>query len=253
MMRRLALFCFGLCYLALAANSQAAEIANQRSLGFSPDGRYFAFMQWGVSDGLGAPYGDVFILEVAENSWVGGSPIRFAITDEAEVNQIWETEDNPALWAHDQVLEQAEPHLQALHISQNDPGILLLRRTIYDRSAPADLVRFSVFPTSIQDHTLRLSQRQVSSDCDYQNRSPRIFTLVLEADGAPPRTLQADSQLPESRGCALGYRIHDVILHRPSFDDPAALVVIIAYSLPGFEGDDVRFLAVSANVDGFRW
>jgi len=226
---------------------QAAERARQQTLGFSPDGQHYAFIQWGVGDGLGDPYADIFVLDVPSNSWMPGSPIRLRVP-EAEVEALWNSTDDPAQWAYDEALARAQPLLSASGIDRAETGTMLVRRTVFDRSAPADAVRFTVAPNSVRDYTLRLSQERIESDCDYMGRQPQIFTLILESSGNPPLTLQQDTALPESRGCALGYRIHDVIMHRESFDGPASLVVLLAYSLPGFEGDDIRYLAVSART-----
>ncbi|MEQ9812956.1 MAG: DUF2259 domain-containing protein [Azospirillaceae bacterium] len=230
-----------------AGAAHGAERARQQTLGFSPDGLRFAFIQWGVGDGLGDPYADVFVLDVPSNSWLSGSPIRIRVP-ESEVDALWNSTDDPAQWAYDQALAEAQPLLEASGIVRTDTGTMLVRRTVFDRSAPADMVRFTVAPNSVRDYTIRLTQDQIDNDCDYMDRQPRIFSLILESSSNPPLTLQEDTGLPESRGCALGYRIHDVIMHRETFDGPASLVVLLAYSLPGFEGDDIRYLAVSART-----
>ena len=59
-----------LCASALSA--LAADGAFLDIIGYSPDSRYFAFEQYGVQDGSGFPYADIFIVDLASNSWVKG-------------------------------------------------------------------------------------------------------------------------------------------------------------------------------------
>jgi hypothetical protein len=51
-------------------------------LGFSADGGVFAFEQYGVQDGSGFPYAERFYIDVDNDSWLPGTPIRVRIDDE---------------------------------------------------------------------------------------------------------------------------------------------------------------------------
>ena len=65
-----------------ALTAQAGDTAERRIIGFSDDGKYFAFEQFGVQDGSGFPYSEVFILDTGEDRWVGGSPYRTRLEEE---------------------------------------------------------------------------------------------------------------------------------------------------------------------------
>ncbi len=67
----------------LAAPAFAGDAANFAALGFSADGRYFGYEEFGVQDGSGFPYSNIFILDVTEDKWVGGSPFRVRLEDES--------------------------------------------------------------------------------------------------------------------------------------------------------------------------
>ncbi|MDB5540970.1 MAG: hypothetical protein JWQ89_2697, partial [Devosia sp.] len=70
--------------LALAAlPALAGDAANFAPLGFSADGRYFGFEEFGVQDGSGFPYSNIFILDVEADQWVGESPFRIRDEEEA--------------------------------------------------------------------------------------------------------------------------------------------------------------------------
>ena len=63
--------------------AQAADSAQSRAIGFSPDGRYFAFEQYGIQDGSGFGYSDIFILDIEQDRWVPGTPVQVLIEDES--------------------------------------------------------------------------------------------------------------------------------------------------------------------------
>ena len=55
----------------------AGESAQFNALGFSDDGRYFAFEQFGIQDGSGFPYSDIFLIDLDTDSFAGGTPVRW--------------------------------------------------------------------------------------------------------------------------------------------------------------------------------
>ena len=62
--------------ILIAAPVWAGDLATYRSIGHSPDGRHFAFMQYGVTDGAGAPYVDAFLIDTQTDGFVSGTPVR---------------------------------------------------------------------------------------------------------------------------------------------------------------------------------
>ena len=55
-------------------------VAGDRALidyvGFSADFRYFAFEEFGIQDGSGFAYSNIFVVDLATDSWVVGTPVR---------------------------------------------------------------------------------------------------------------------------------------------------------------------------------
>ena len=62
----------------------AADGAQSRAIGFSPDGKYFAFEQYGVQDGSGFEYADIFVIELASDTWVKGTPVKVMDREEGD-------------------------------------------------------------------------------------------------------------------------------------------------------------------------
>ena len=66
-----------------AAPASAGDFAERHIFGFSPDGSHFAFEEYGVQDGSGFPYSNIYIVDVANDSWLPGTPLRVRIDDES--------------------------------------------------------------------------------------------------------------------------------------------------------------------------
>lgn len=233
-----------LCLLALACLvapvASAGDQAERQILGFSPDGSSFAFEQYGIQDGSGFPYADIFVIDTATDRWVKGTPFEaFIRNGDAEVEQ-----------ARQDVLKQAKKLLQERRISQ--PGRWLASNPPAEVSADPHKVVVNVNPVpiappelwtfSIQEKTFKNPICTAFVSDDQQG-----FTLTMQRQGQAPRILHDDTSIPESRICAVRYAISDVLLHDPK-GGKRVLAVLISIFKHGFEGPDRRFLAVTAQV-----
>jgi predicted secreted protein len=72
----------GFAALLFQAPARAGDFAERYILGFSPGGRSFAFEQYGIQDGTGFPYADIFLIDTQTGQWVAGSPFRVLLKDE---------------------------------------------------------------------------------------------------------------------------------------------------------------------------
>ena len=73
---------FAAALLASCGCALAADGAEFNAIGYSPDSRYFAFEQYGVQDGSGFPYWQVFVVDLKTNEWVKGAPVRVVLENE---------------------------------------------------------------------------------------------------------------------------------------------------------------------------
>jgi len=235
--------------------ASAGDAASLHLIGFSQDDRYFAFVQYGQTDGLGAGYADLFVIDNSDNSWADGSPVR-VLMDEATVHRMEQdgSLDDAATIALDQVLDDGASVLAQYGISGDRPGITLAIRTLYD-TAPADQLDFTVRPLSPVRPSepamqIGLSQRAYDGAveaCVFDYDEPMLYALTLST-GEDQITLSDSDTIPASRGCPLGYRLHSVIVS-PYDTGQTALVVLTAMTQPGFEGPDHRFLADGTMLD----
>jgi predicted secreted protein len=222
--------------LTLAASpATAGDRALIEYLGFSADGRYFAFEEFGVQDGSGFPYANVYIIDLPADSWVSGSPYRARIEDESgDVGD-----------ARDQALDLAEPKLDALDISVPAHAIAV-NGDGEDIGDGHSLVfgppGFGLEPIQSQQE-LSLEVIPLATNMDCSIIDGEVFGFTLSLDGEEIHA--DDGPLPASRGCAMGYRIFAVVQPAEWFfgATPRSVAIISSYPF-GFEGPDRRFLAV---------
>lgn len=231
----------GALWLAACFAALAADVASFSLVGFSADGARVAFEQFGVHDGGPSPYAEIHVIEVAENRYVA-APLSRSVEPSPEVSEAATLES-----LRRAVRAAAQPLLRQAGIVAGETGRHLIHHPATDLGVDAREVRFAVAPPVYGRPTpdvyrLRLVERVVEAPEACVDWQPvGVFTLSLHG-GEPTReqVLQRDRKLPRSRGCASGYRIRDVWLH-----GGRSLVVIVSYSVPGFEGRSVRHLAVT--------
>jgi predicted secreted protein len=97
--------------------------------------------------------------------------------------------------------------------------------------------------TSSDLYSLNLEVKETAQDCFGLGKA-KIFTLTLKGKNDNQiQTLQKDTQLPTSRGCPLDYRIAEIF----SYQDK--IVTFINMFFAGAEGQNMRYLAVSAHIN----
>jgi hypothetical protein len=64
-------------FFAIAAGLYAGDVATFVDLGFSQDGRFYSFAQYGVSEDTLYPWADLFIVDVALNDFVPGGRLSY--------------------------------------------------------------------------------------------------------------------------------------------------------------------------------
>lgn len=223
----------------LLAGFSGPSLAGDRALidyiGYSADGRYFAFEEYGVQDGSGFPYANIYVIDLPADKWVGGSPFRARLEgDGASVADV-RAEARDLARA---TLAELRIDAGAFPIAINADG---------EPDAAAYGLRFGTPGyglDGVQDEhllTLETFPLQPGMDCAIVDNEVLGFALSLDGE-----ELYRDSgTLPRSRGCALDYRVHAVV-QAPDwlFGTPAQRVAIIAVYPYGFEGPDRRFMAV---------
>jgi predicted secreted protein len=240
---RALLVCLASCAgpMMLAETACAGDAAEMRVIGFSADARIFAFEEYGVQDGSGFPYSNIYLIDVERNKFTPGSPVRVTIEREAPVKEA-----RALAWSKAQALVTR-------YGADSDPGAFAVYRAAADLGAEGDTVRFNRYPRApklSRPYAIQLQTKPfpATKDCLNAGNGFNGFLLkLIEADAKPvDRLLYEDASVPPSRKCPTGYRIGAVVMDN---DKAATAVAMIQVSSQGFEGDDIRWVAIPIKLD----
>lgn len=230
-----------LALAGLAAPVVAGDRALIDFIGYSEDGQYFAFEEYGVQDGSGAPYSHIYIIDLAADAWLDGTPVSVDSTGDADPGAT------PLAVVRAKAMGKASTDLTTLGIDVPVEILSLLGEGI--AGADGRSVKFSTpmccGPGQVQDDafTLNLETFPITSAEDYcAEMNPVGYVLTLSGGGEPVELHRDAGKLPKSRGCTVDYRIYAVV--RPFEGEGGGRMAIIASYPFGFEGPDRRFLAV---------
>jgi predicted secreted protein len=230
---RLAAFALAL----LPAAASAGDYAERTVIGFSPDGGYFAFIEYGVQDGSGFPYANAFVIDTARDAWVQGTPARVLIEDEG----------SSASAAYNQALVAVRPLIERHGISASPVVVAYnpMTEVSADPHNVSFLRRMPVPPNTSETYRLTLEEAERPAPGCPEMVDPFVgMHLVLTDPTGNQGVLADDKQIPASRRCPIGYRISEVMFD-PTLTVVAVLVDVMSV---GFEGADRRFLAVTARL-----
>ncbi|MET3927266.1 DUF2259 domain-containing protein [Devosia sp. 2618] len=224
--------------LALAAPAFAGDRAALNIIGYSPDSRYFAFEEFGVQDGSGFAYANVYLIDLSQDQWVKGTPIKVQAEDEQTTLQA----------ARAEAMDKFAPYIAQHELTE--PADLLAMVGDGAVGIEGNELAFGAIgfmgPGTTQDqHLLKLETFDIPANANcqpFEGDPLRGYALSLVTDGKTVE-LHRDITLPASRRCTVTYRIYGVAVPFPGWSVENGVAIISAYSY-GFEGPDRRFLAV---------
>lgn len=224
--------------LLSASAAGAGDVAEMRPIGYSPDGRYFAFEQFGEQDGSGFAYAEVQVIDTETDRYVEGTPVRVLIQrEEASIGE-----------ARRQSLEQAKAILEARKIG-DDPGHLVALTPVGELAEKTRDLRYQAFPSfyfSDGIHRIFLEEFEAKGEdlCESMEVEVRGFALSVASDAKPDerREVYRDQAVPKSRNCPSAYAIGGVVT--PGYGSSAPHMVLVQVVSLGFEGNNLRWLAV---------
>jgi predicted secreted protein len=220
----------------LSPFAQAGDIANVEVIGFSPNGDYFAFEQYGRQDGSGFPYSEIFIIDTKANRWIGESPFDAVAKDEkASPTDV-------------RVQSRAKATSMLLEYKIKLRGLAIASNPVTELDANANRVRVN------PNHTVSQIERPVEFRMNsYRVDTPRCrkftrqairgFRLTADRPGERQQTIHKDTRIPRSRGCPVRYAIRMVHVYRPEASEPVMIIIVGVFRV-GFEGPDVRYIAI---------
>jgi predicted secreted protein len=231
------------CLSTWAALAAAGDQAQFRPLGFSENGQYYAFAQIGIHDGSGFPYAEVAVVDVAKNDLVAVQRAEIPTNSGASAEDALKKALAGIGLARFGIKKEQEPGTDLLWREPTDsasgPPYRFTFTSMGHGPALAEQPEYEVLVE--ESKTAVPADQPLCADLG----GPRLLKLSLvgrERSNGAVLVLQADKRLPKSRACPLGYQVRGVTEYGEG------LVVVLAYTRPGFEGPDTRYMVVTGNA-----
>lgn len=226
--------------LAATAGASAGDFSTFQSLGFSPDGKVYAFEEFGIQDGSGFPYSNVYFIDTEKDSYLSGTPIRVRIdSEEADIAKARADSRDKAKALIDQ------------HKVLSNTGVLSAFNPMGEVGADRKRIEYlqhAVEPTPGGSFALALEEVPLDLTDNCRDITPDggkgfRLKLVKRNGEATDVLLHEDKRVPESRRCPLSYQVSGAMTFNPIGADPVHVALVLVRSF-GFEGADGRWIAV---------
>lgn len=200
---------------------------------FSPDGRYFSFIEYvELTDADEEAHASFYLVDTATDSWVEGTPMRIKLTGPraTEANVLNAIRNKGAgMIAKYGMRDAGRPAVSFRDVDRENP---YARRRSAAIAVPGKA-------------TLDLRERRAKSahGCteDYHHASD--FRLVMKGSAQPVLLADYVGRLPRSRGCAVSYDIAAAFVH--SAGNRTVLATLVGVYTPGWEGTNRTLMAVT--------
>ena len=233
---------FFLSMMCLASPVHAGDTASLDVVGYSKDGRIFAFEEHGVQDGSGFAYSNYFFIDTKEDKYLPGTPIRVLIEEEQSVKKI-----------RGMARAKAQPLIDKYDLTEN-PGVMVAYNPGSEIDGDPHKIRYTrtlSTPARGITYTLEIKEKVFPAPEECLNMIGEYtgFTLTLTENSSQPANemLHEDVQVPKSRPCPNGYRIGAVVGSETAEVPQIAMILVATY---GFEGNDERWIAVPFTPSG---
>lgn len=240
--------------LAAPTAAQAGDAAARRFIGFSPDGKVFAFEQYTTLYEDEAAFSEYIVIDTEKDRVVPGAPVRVLIRGEDGLDETKARADAAA---------KAKPLLDKYRVGEpgthiaGQPSMDLDDIGIYQQDPKPLAKTLDVALPGGRKARLALSSLPLgSAKCaGYGGRGTAGrakvagLKLTMSLDGGAPVTLQQDKTLPMSRRCAADYGIAEAYLYATP-DGTVTLAVLIEYAdnHDYHAGPNRRFMAVTRRL-----
>lgn len=216
----------------------AGDAALSRIIGFSPDGKYFTFEQYGIGDASGLPFSEIFFIDTINNVWIE-KPVRVLIDDDtADISK-----------ARILALAKATPTIKRLNTTLH--GFTLVSNPITQLGGDKYMADFGTNPNAplYNRFKMQLTLRDApSEDCKSHAPNTKMFSLTLTSESNQNITRNyADTNMPSSRNCALDYSISEIHYFETT-DNAVIFMTFINIMSYGWEGLDRRFMVIPFHV-----
>ena len=212
-------------FAALCVCAHAGDVANFVELGFSPDGKVYAFGQHGTEDKTLSAYADIFFVDVPKNEFVPGANLSSA---------PGETSGESSSAVFKQLKKKSALSMKRLAID-SDAG----SRAIYaeSRYAPHNdglAMSFRDFETG-RSYDISLHQK-INGSGEDASSTFYITAKITEHDGKEKSFTVGHPSF--KRKGVVGYRISRILTNSTN----SALVFVVEKEMHSTDGASVRYM-----------
>ncbi len=223
-----------LCGVGNVRQCQSASLGDAAELeviGFSEDGKYLAYETFGLIEGGPVYWSQILLIDVERNSWAAPPVQWFAENENISLGQV-----------RDSVRLRADSLLDSFHIVRGNVGRQYVSHLFTDSGVDPHRAQFYTGEKRtggyFEEYELVLKEFEAGACSEFGAKKKLRLTIKNLMIGRE-RVLQNDSEVPQSRGCPLAYRIQEVRVFQ------TRLIVFINVMLPGWEGQSMRFMSVT--------
>ncbi len=238
------LFVFFLLIL-IPASVFAGDFAELEFIGVSENGKYTAFEEYGVQDGSGDTYSNIYFVDVEKNIYAA-SPVKIMVRfDKGNVETT-----------RAKARKSAAADLKKFGIIERNTGRLVAARLLTDSAfefspykdgGKTQTIGFKnrVYSMAFEgDYEVILNPVKVEGKQDYLETSVYKLDLTLKNNIKNTlKILQKDKSLPETRGLPAAYSVQRIYLYEDK------IIVFISIFTSGFEGPDMRYMVVTGSLN----
>jgi predicted secreted protein len=223
----------GLCCL-LAPVAAAGDESQLEVIGFARNGAYFSFAEHGIEDGSGRAYANVFVLDNAKGTPVGGAPVMVRADSEEEPRA--------------KVLKDATGKATRALARSNIDISGFEKSAAYTLKPGPERFEFTLRTLPLKISLQLASRKQLGRRCKILVEGS-TYTLTL-SDGRRTRRFEfskARSSLGSpASACAKDFAMSDVFVQENTREKSAAIVVLVRAKVEAHSGPDGRYVPHAA-------
>jgi len=233
MVKRTALIIMTLLLLG-SSGVFAGDVATFVNLGFSADGTYFMFAQYGVSQEKSLPFAEAFTIQVARNVFVSGGVVSF----KGGVSALPGQDGSGALYSLFENIIPLRAKYRIQHLITGRP--LFISQNGESKHGP---VSFRDFETGYS-YIVKLVQKEQVTGTGKEAQTSSAFHLQLSITDPAGKSYSRVVGNPDYfRKGVRGYSIRQVIIS----PDNRSIVFVMEKTEVDGDGDNVRYM-----VETFR-
>jgi predicted secreted protein len=254
--------------LLLSSPCFSYELAQFRFIGFSDDGRYLAWEEYGIQDGTGYPYCTISIVDIAGDSVVAVESALFEysepdMTADQNIRTIFDKylndrENDYRYWeerAREISLPRIEGRIEALGIIPGNTGRIVVHHPMTDRTNYSSSIQFvsgweGPWYKASPQFEIILEQEELPDTSDFQEFPFLNVMLTLRLVNTETRTatvLLDEISAGEASMESFTYGVRTVYIYQD------ALIAIVLYRYRnGIDGPDVHYRMVTGRLPYFE-